>query len=198
MSIEQTLNERSGSKCELCGADSNLSVYAVPPVADGNSDNADKCILACDTCNTQINNPDQMDENHWRCLNDSMWNTEPAVQVMAWRLLTRLSSGSSEVWPQDLLDMLYLEDDIKKWAEAGLEDSEESDDTPTKDSNGTTLIAGDTVTLIKDLVVKGAGFTAKRGTIVKNISLTDNPKHIEGRVNGTRIVLVSAYLKKST
>jgi len=195
MSIEQALQERSGSKCELCGTDSDLSTYEVPPVTETS---ADKSILACDTCTTQINNLDQMDANHWRCLNDSMWNTEPAVQVMAWRLLTRLSSESSDVWPQDLLDMLYLEDDVKTWAEAGLETNAESDETPTKDSNGTTLIAGDTVTLIKDLVVKGAGFTAKRGTVVKNISLTDNPKHIEGRVNGTRIVLVSAYLKKST
>ena len=75
--------------------------------------------------------------------------------------------------------------------------TEEDDVVITKDSNGTILEAGDTVTLIKDLVVKGAGFTAKRGTVVKNISLTDNPKHIEGRVNGTRIVLVSAYLKKA-
>jgi len=50
--------------------------------------------------------------------------------------------------------------------------------------------------LIKDLDVKGAGFTAKRGTVVKNITLTDNPLHIEGRVNGVRIVLVADFLKK--
>ena len=93
--------------------------------------------------------------------------------------------------------MLYLEDSVKAWADAGLEGSNDDDSVPTKDSNGTILNAGDTVTLIKDLVVKGAGFTAKRGTVVKNISLTDNPEHIEGRVNGTRIVLVSAYLKKA-
>ena len=54
-----------------------------------------------------------------------------------------------------------------------------------------------TDTEIKDLVVKGANFTAKRGTMVKNISLTSNPEHIEGRVNGTRIVLVSAFMKKA-
>jgi protein PhnA len=47
------------------------------------------------------------------------------------------------------------------------------------------------------LVVKGANFTAKRGTTVKNISLTDNPEHIEGKVNGTRIVLLSKFLKKA-
>jgi len=93
--------------------------------------------------------------------------------------------------------MLYLEDSVKAWADAGLESSNDDDSVPTKDSNGTILNAGDTVTLIKDLVVKGAGFTAKRGTVVKNISLTDNPEHIEGRVNGTGIVLVSAYLKKA-
>lgn len=73
------------------------------------------------------------------------------------------------------------------------------EDTPeiTVDSNGTVLNVGDSVTLIKDLVVKGGGFTAKRGTLVKNIALTSNPKHVEGRVNGTVIVLVAAFLKKA-
>jgi protein PhnA len=57
-------------------------------------------------------------------------------------------------------------------------------------------VSGDNVTLIKDLDVKGGNFTAKRGTPVRNISLTDNPEHIEGRVNGVRIVLLTCYLKK--
>jgi protein PhnA len=91
------------------------------------------------------------------------------------------------------LDQIYLEGAHKVWAEAGLKDKSNE----TKDSNGAVLQQGDSVTLIKDLVVKGAGFKAKRGTMVKNISLTDNPMHIEGRVNGTRVVLVAAYLKKS-
>ncbi len=191
MSIEQTLKERSKSTCELCGADSQLAVYEIPPNFDGT---AEQAIYACSTCTDQINNPDKVDANHWRCLNDSMWSQVPAVQVVAYRMLKRLSN---EGWPQDLLDMLYLEDDVKTWADSGLDNSDSEDTIPTKDSNGTVLNAGDTVTLIKDLAVKGAGFTAKRGTVVKNISLTDNPEHIEGRVNGTRIVLVSAYLKKA-
>ena len=66
-----------------------------------------------------------------------------------------------------------------------------------KDSNGVILNAGDTVTIIKDLNVKGAGFTAKRGTAVRNISLTSNPEQIEGRVNGVKIVLLTCFLKKS-
>jgi protein PhnA len=60
------------------------------------------------------------------------------------------------------------------------------------------LSAGDTVTLIKDLNVKGTNFVAKRGTAVRGISLVaDNPEHIEGRVNGTRIVILAKFAKKS-
>lgn len=189
MTIEQSLLERSGSKCELCGSEEQLSTYEVPP-SDGS---ADQTIVVCHTCKSQIEAPDTMDANHWRCLNDSMWSPVPAVQVMAYRLLNALRT---EGWPQDLLDMMYLEDDTKTWAEAGMPDEDE-ETIVHKDSNGTTLQEGDDVTLIKDLDVKGAGFTAKRGTLVKNIHLTDNPLHIEGKVNGTQIVLVAAFLKKA-
>lgn len=191
MTIEQTLQQRSGEKCELCTSSENLTVYEVPPESDAT---AEKCILVCDTCHTQIEEPSNADVNHWRCLNDSMWNPEPAVQVVAWRMLNHLKA---EGWPQDLLEMLYLEPEVQAWAKAFDEISDEEAIDPTKDSNGTALAAGDTVILIKDLVVKGAGFTAKRGTVVKNISLTDKSEYIEGRVNGTRIVLVSAFLKKA-
>jgi len=149
--------------------------------------------MICEICSNQIKNPDQIDINHWRCLNESMWSEFPPVQVMAWRMLNTLND---ENWAQSLLEQLYLDDDLLKWAKSGLENSA-GDDIKAKDSNGNDLLAGDTVTLIKDLDVKGAGFTAKRGTIVKNIMLTDNPEHIEGKVNGTRIVLVTKFLKKA-
>jgi protein PhnA len=136
-----------------------------------------------------------MDVNHWRCLNDSMWNQTPAVQVMAWRMLTRLRA---EGWPQDLLDMLYLDDDTLAWAQATGEGASNDDTVKHLDSNGAVLEAGDTVTLIKDLNVKGANFTAKRGTAVRGISLVaDNPQHIEGRVNGQQIVILTKFVKKS-
>ncbi len=194
MTVEQTLLDRSGAKCELCTSTDNLAVYKIPPNSD---ETADQSILLCDICLGQIENPETLDANHWHCLNDSMWTPVPAVQVMAYR---QLNAMKTEGWAQDLLEMLYLEDDVKSWAEAGMAESGDGIDNideTTLDSNGATLNAGDTVTLIKDLVVKGANFTAKRGTVVKNISLTSNPKHIEGRVNGTRIVLVSAFLKKA-
>ena len=136
-----------------------------------------------------------MDVNHWRCLNESMWSAEPAVQVMAWRLLTRLSAN--EGWARDLLDQLYMEEDVLAWAKSGMAKGDE----PVvihKDANGAVLSAGDTITLIKDLPVKGAGFTAKRGTPVRNISLvTENAEHIEGRVSGQQIVILTKFVKKS-
>ena len=192
MNTEQDLYARSHSRCELCAATENLVVYEIPPDSNGT---ADQCILICETCHQQIDHPDQMNVNHWRCLNDSMWTQVPAVQVMIWRMLTRLSA---EIWPQDLLDMLYLDDDTLSWAKASTKDV--SDDTVRHvDSNGAILQAGDTVTLTKDLNVKGANFTAKRGTAVRGISLVaNNPEHIEGRINGQQIVILSKFVKKST
>ena len=192
MITEQTLQTRSESKCELCSATEKLSVYEVPPESNGN---ADQCILICATCNDQIENPNNVDINHWRCLNDSMWSQVPAVQVIAWRMLTRLSS---EGWPQDLLATLYLEDETLEWAQATGEGKGDENSVKHLDSNGATLEAGDTVTLIKDLNVKGASFTAKRGTAVRGISLVaDNADQIEGRVNGQQIVILTKFVKKS-
>lgn len=192
MSTEKVLHERSDSKCELCGAGDNLTVYGIPPDSDGS---ADQSILICDTCREQIDNPEIVDVNHWRCLNDSMWSQVPAVQVMAWRMLTRLSA---EGWPQELLDMMYLDDETLAWAKAGGDGEAEEDVVKHLDSNGAVLEAGDTVHLIKDLNVKGANFTAKRGTAVRNISLVpDNPEQIEGRVEGQQIVILTKFVKKS-
>jgi protein PhnA len=192
MNSKHALLIRSGSKCELCSSTDDLDGYAIPPDSD---DQVDQCVLICSTCRDQVEETVSMDINHWRCLNDSMWSQEPAVQVMAWRMLTRLST---EGWPQDLLDMLYLDDDTLAWARASGEGQQDDDGVLHKDSNGALLEAGDTVTLIKDLNVKGAGFTAKRGTAVRNISLVpDNPEHIEGRVNGQQIVILTQFVKKS-
>lgn len=192
MSTEQALFERSGSKCELCGATENLAVYEVSPDSDGS---AEQSVLLCETCRSQIDDPDVVEVNHWRCLNDSMWSQVPAVQVMAWRMLTRLSA---EGWPQELLDMLYLDDETLAWAKAGIDDGSEEETVKHLDSNGAVLEAGDTVHLIKDLNVKGSSLTAKRGTPVRNISLVpDNPEQIEGRVEGQQIVILTKFVKKS-
>lgn len=193
MYLETQLSERSGGICELCGSTVSLAAFEVPPKSDGSPDQS---ILACEVCRTQLTGTGSPDTNHWRCLNESIWSTVPAVQVVCWRMLHRLLSES---WARDLLETAYLEEDVLNWAKSGLpsDPAEEGTPVPTLDSNGTVLETGNSVTLIKDLDVKGAGFTAKRGTLVKNISLTNNPKHVEGKINGSVIVLVAAYLKKA-
>jgi len=189
MSTESLLHARSESKCELCGATENLSVMEVPPHSGGG---ADHCVLVCGVCSSQIQNPDEVDVHHWRCLSDSMWNQEPAVQVMVWRMLNGLSAES---WARDLMEMLYLDEETTAWAQSGVHGA---GGLKHVDSNGTQLQAGDTVTLIKSLKVKGGNFTAKRGEVVRGISLDpDNAEHIEGRVNGQHIVILTKYVKKS-
>ncbi len=67
-----------------------------------------------------------------------------------------------------------------------------------RDSNGTALKDGDSVTLIKDLKVKGTSVTLKRGTLVKNIRLTDDPEEIECNAEKVKgLVLKTAFLKKA-
>lgn len=186
MSIEKHLAERAGSVCEACASGDNLTPYTL----DYSPDTTANCaVLLCKTCLEQVDGEVDIDINHWRCLGDSMWSQTPAVQVFIYRMLGRLSTES---WAQDLAEMMYLEDDVRKWAESGMIENDE----PTLDINGVALKAGDSVNIVKDLDVKGAGFTAKRGTPVRNIGLCDNPLHIEGRVNGQRIVIIAAYTKK--
>ncbi len=191
MSVEKELHERNQSKCELCSAKENLKVYEVPPVSAGGIDGS---LLACTICIDQIENSEITDANHWRCLNDSMWSEFKAVQVIAWRMLSRLRS---EGWPQDLLDMLYLDEETLKWAKVTGEGLDDSEKIIHRDVNGAILQAGDSVVLIKDLKVKGSSMVAKQGSAVRRITLDpDNSEYIEGKVDGQHIVIITKYVKK--
>lgn len=77
----------------------------------------------------------------------------------------------------------------------GGSDDDSSSDIP-KDSNGTELQDGDSVTVIKDLKVKGSSMVIKRGTKVKSIRLTDNPEEVDCKIDGSSIVLKTCFLKK--
>lgn len=191
MGLLEDLQSRSGNKCELCAATDNLKVYEVPPKSTGGVDGS---LLGCETCISQIENPDSTYTNHWRCLNDSMWSEHTAVQVMAWRMLSRLKS---EGWPQDLLDMLYLDDETLTWAKSTGEGVEEDEQIIHRDVNGVVLKNGDSVVLVKDLKVKGSSLVAKQGTAVRRISLDrENAEFIEGKVGPTQIVIITKYVKK--
>ena len=191
MTTETDLQARSNNSCELCGAKDALSVFEVSGAEDVSWEGS---AYLCQTCQSQITDPGSADAGHWHCLSDSMWSEAASVKVLAWRMLRYLRQ---EGWAQELLDMLYLEEDVLAWAEAG-EITREEGGVQHVDSNGAILSAGDTVVLIKDLNVKGAGFTAKRGTAVRGISLViDNSEHIEGRVSGQQIVILTKFVKKS-
>ena len=72
-----------------------------------------------------------------------------------------------------------------------------NDTSEARDCNGTVLQDGDTVTLIKDLDVKGAGTTLKRGTTIKNITLTNDPELIDCRTKEIKgLVLKTCFVKK--
>lgn len=195
VTTEIDLQSRSGNQCELCTGTSELAPYSVGPELQGRGNGA---ALLCATCRAQVDGPSALDPEHWRKLTETMWSQEPAVQVLAWRLLRRLRS---EAWAAEALEMLYLDEAVQVWAEAGAVGgiaNAPGDAVVHRDSNGAVLVAGDAVTLIKDLKVKGAGFTAKRGTAVRNISLVhDNAGHIEGRVSGQQIVILTEFVKKS-
>jgi len=191
MSLERELKKRSNSTCGLCTNNENLQVYKVPPSKDENLNNT---LLACNICVDQIENPDTTDANHWRCLNDSMWSEHKPVQIVAWRMLSRLRK---EGWPQDLLDMMYLEDETLEYAKATGEGEADPEKLIHRDVNGVILEAGDSVVLIKDLKVKGSSLVAKQGTAVRNIRLDhENETFIEGKVGPTQIVIITEYVKK--
>ncbi len=66
-----------------------------------------------------------------------------------------------------------------------------------RDASGTLLVDGDSVTLIKDLKVKGAGATLKQGTVIKSIRLTDNPEEIDCRHDAIKgLVLRTEFVRK--
>lgn len=56
---------------------------------------------------------------------------------------------------------------------------------------------GDDVTVIKDLPVKGSSMVIKQGTAVRGIALTEDPKHIQGKVNGQTMYIIAEYCRKS-
>lgn len=66
-----------------------------------------------------------------------------------------------------------------------------------RDSNGAVLKDGDSVTVIKDLKVRGSSSVIKRGTMVKNIRLTDDADEVEGKVEKSMMVLRTEFLKKA-
>jgi len=168
------LMDRAGGVCEFCGAADGLVSVDVPP---------EDQVLLCPSCRGEGDVP----VAHWRCLEGAMWSQVPSVQIAVWRKLGEID----DMWATDARDSMVMEPEVMTRAQNMLPVVEHFD------SNGMRLEHGDTVVLVKDLVVKGAGFTAKRGTAVRNISLVpENAAHIEGKVEGQRIVILTEFVRR--
>ncbi len=166
------LMSRAGNICEFCGAADDLAAHAAPPAGD---------ILLCGICRSDA------PAAHWRCLEGAAWSAEPAVQFAVWAKFGSIDAA----WASETREGMSLSDEAQSWADAPA-------DIIHRDSMGTILQRGDTVVLIKDLTVKGANFTAKRGTAVRKISLVpDNAGQIEGRVEDQKIVILTEFVRKS-
>lgn len=171
------------SDCALCSAAGPVPVVAVDPVGEA---------AFCATCAAGLAGAVAPDP-HWTCLQSAIWSEDAAVQVAAYRLTHALRA---EAWAAELLESVWLDPNLLAQAQA--QPIAAPATSAHRDSNGQPLAQGDTVVLIKDLTVKGANFTAKRGTAVRGISLVaDNPGQIEGRVNDQRIVILTQFVKKS-
>lgn len=163
---------RANGACEFCGSPTSLACLAIAPAGD---------VVLCDACRGEADAP----AGHWRCLEGAAWSVEPVVQYAVWRKLGDIS----EPWAAEMRGGMMLSPEAEAWAAIPVIEH--------RDCHGALLAQGDTVVLIKDLVVKGAGFTAKRGTAVRGISLVpDNAAQIEGRVEGQRIVILTEFVKK--
>jgi protein PhnA len=175
--------------CLLCASTADL----VPVTLEPRRTPADLVTL-CGACRSNLEGTSLRDAAACAFLRDTIWSTDEVTQALSWRMLSRYAG---EPWATELLEQVWLDEALAAWAAAGLASAATGDEAlMVRDSNGTPLAEGDAVTLIKDLEVKGAGFTAKRGTLVKGIHLTDDAAMVEGRVNGITIVLKTQFLKK--
>jgi len=156
--MPSSLAARSGGQCEICKSGASVE-YALLPAR---SDKGECHAHLCTSCAEKLAQP-KLNSNDWRAVGDVMWSEHMAVQVLCYRILRRLGGDS---WADSLVDQIYLDDEVRQWADSVTNTSASSEDESIKivDSNGTKLANGDSITLIKDLDVKGGGFTAKRGT----------------------------------
>ena len=96
-------------------------------------------------------------------------------------------------------DEYVYDDDSGDWVPAAelAAKREQTQQVEVRDAVGNLLSDGDQVTLIKDLDVKGAGQTLKRGTLIKSIRLTGDPQEIDCRYEGIKgLVLRAEFVRK--
>lgn len=184
MSISNLLKQRNGDLCELCNAEPATTGYTVSPK---NDDRIENQVALCDTCVKEMQNDSA--SFHWRCLEGSIWNPEPSIQALSYRIMQQYKN---EEWVSSVLNNVDLDESIVDWAMSSFQVAEVH-----KDAFGNILENGDNVVLTQALDVKGTSFTASKGVVVKRIKLVhDNTEQIEGKINDQTIVILCKYVKK--
>lgn len=184
MAIGSKLNERNQGLCELCNNETAVREYLVTPKKEEVPENQ---VALCETCFTKMNEEGQGE--HWRCLEGSIWNPEPVVQALSYRILY---SYKNEEWASSVIHSVELDENVVQWAVSAFESADAH-----MDAFGNKLENGDTVVLTQALNVKGTSFSAAKGTVVKKIRLVpDNTDQIEGKINDQTIVILTKYVKK--
>jgi protein PhnA len=184
MSVSEKLKERNSNMCELCNEKEMNSEFIVSPKK---GDEISEMVGICTTCEEALKKEDM--GFHWRCVEGSIWSTEPAVQALSYRILNQYKN---EDWAGNLMNTVDLDENTINWAMSAFEVPDVH-----KDAFGNILENGDTVVLTQALNVKGTNFTASKGTVVKKIKLVaDNPEHIEGKVNEQTIVILTKFVKR--
>lgn len=180
--------ERANNSCELCASQATLKEYRV---GDSLQKISNEYIAICDACETYAEKANERDQNQWYGLKDAIWSEHTAVKVQAMLILDQLKDQYG--WAIESLDMVYLEENEQKW----FDQLSSRKQVVHKDINGVVLQHGDTVTITKDLNVKGSSLVPKRGMTVRNIRLDpDNDQFIEGKVDGQLIVIRTEFVKK--
>ena len=180
-----TLENRSGGTCECCAAGVAQFAFTVSP----KKEDPQNQVALCDACFSDVELLNNVE--HWRCVEGSIWNPEPAIQALSCRIANQLKDKAS--WAKNLLDSVEIDEDILAWAT-----SSQANSVVHLDAFGNSLENGDTVVLTQALDVKGTSFSAPKGTVVKKIRLVhDNADQIEGKINEQTIVILTKFVKKN-
>lgn len=183
--ITNKLKERCEGICELCTTEKAGIAYAVSPQTNDTIENE---VALCSICLKAIE--DKTTGSYWQFLAGSIWNAEPSVQALSYRILW---ANKEQEWANEIISSVELSENNVDWALSIYQQKEVH-----RDSNGDELINGDSIVLTQQLNVKGASFNAPKGTIVRKIRLVpDNTEQIEGKINDQTIVILTKFVKKS-
>jgi len=108
MSVHSPVIERNSGTCELCNSEPATVAYLVSPKTDEIPANQ---VALCNTCFSKIDDPAEI--FHWRCLEGSIWNPEPAVQALSYRILKSLEK---EQWAADTMSAVDIDESVIDWA----------------------------------------------------------------------------------